>query len=227
MRHVKANGIVELPEPIEDIDAAGFGVLVMSYVPNDSTIPNELELGKLLARIHSIPLPAMRLSAQESMELPELIPERLKRRWQELRHLVDNLPQLPRAEVLKTSLESVRGTRQLLHMDFRQANFRMRNGKVIALLDWSNALIGHPALELARIAETGEAGGEFLKGYASIKALPTVPPWVETIFHLDTATMLALVFLSEEPNPDRAPAAINRVRELHKRLMEELGAANT
>jgi aminoglycoside phosphotransferase (APT) family kinase protein len=103
-------------------------------------------------------------------------------------------------------------------MDFRHANFRMDKGKVIALLDWSNSLVGHPAVELARAAETGETGSEFLKGYASIKNLPDVSPLVETIFRLDTAAMLALVFLSEEPDPERGLIAVNRVLELHKAL---------
>lgn len=168
----------------------------------------------------------MRLSAQENMEIPELIAERLTRRWHELRHLVDDLPSLPSADLLLEKLQAVEGVRHLLHMDFRQANFRMQNSRVIALLDWSNALIGHPALELARVAETGETSKAFLKGYISVRELPKVPAVIETIFRLDTATMLALVLLSEEPNPERALAAIARVRELYNRLQEEQESDN-
>jgi hypothetical protein len=57
--------------------------------------------------------------------------------------------------------------------------------------------------------------------------LPKVPSVIETIFRLDTATMLALVFLSEEPNPKRAPAAIARVRALYNQLQEELEVDKT
>lgn len=106
-------------------------------------------------------------------------------------------------------------------MDFRRANFRMDDGKVIALLDWSNSLVGHPALELARVAETGETGEDFLRGYASVKDLPEISPLVETIFRLDTATMLALVFLAEEPDPKRGPIAVGRVLELYEALVVE------
>lgn len=222
MRYAKAHGIIQVPEPIKDIEAAGFSVVIMSYVPSDDSRPDEFELGKLLAKIHSIETPNIRLSAQEGMEIPELIADRLTRRWKELSSLEDTFPGLPPKDILINCLESARNTKQLLHMDFRQANFRMQKGKVAALLDWSNALIGHPALELARVAETGETGKKFLDGYASVRPLPEVSPIIETIFRLDTATMLALVFLSEDPDPELAPTFVKRVRKLHSKLMEEI-----
>lgn len=106
-------------------------------------------------------------------------------------------------------------------MDFRHVNFRMNDGKVVALLDWSNSVVGHPALELARVAETGETGEAFLKSYATVKKLTDVSPLIETILRLDTATMLALVFLSEEPDPERAPPTVSRVLALHKAMIEQ------
>lgn len=222
LKYVKVNGLWTTVEPISTLETEGFGALIMSYVPSDSSKPDELELGKLLARIHSMEPTGLHLTAQENMEIPELISNRLVRRWQELSRLVDKLPTLANREILKEKLEPIRSIRSLLHMDFRYANFRMQQRKVIALLDWSNALIGPPSLELARVAETGEVGSQFLEGYATVKALPSVSPVIEIIFRLDTATMLALVFLSEEPAPKRARPAIHRVRELHNKLMEEL-----
>jgi fructosamine-3-kinase len=218
IRHVKAEGIKQVPEPIGDIEVEGFGALIMSFIPSDDSKPDEFELGKLLASIHSIKTPSIELSAQESSEIPELIADRLHRRWKELDGLVENLPALEDRNAIVEKLASTRSVKSLLHMDFRHANFRMDNGKVTALLDWSNSLIGHPAVELARVAETGETGEEFLRGYASVKDLPDISLLVETIFRLDTATMLSLVFLSEDPDPERGLIAVNRVLELHKAL---------
>lgn len=218
MRYVKSEGVDQVPAPIDDIEVEGFGALIMSYVPSDDSKPNQFELGRLLAKIHSIAAPKFELSAQEGSEIPELIAGRLHRRWRELNDLVGNLPALTDRNRIVRMLEPTRSVKRLLHMDFRQANFRMDDGKVIALLDWSNALIGHPAVELARAAETGETGDEFLKGYASLKDLHDVDPVVEAVFRLDTATMLALVFLSEDPDPERGPGAVRRVLELHKQL---------
>jgi aminoglycoside phosphotransferase (APT) family kinase protein len=220
MRHVKSKGIKQIPKPLFDLDAMGFTVVVMSYVASDESKPDQHDLGVLLARLHSIVPPDISLSAQEHSEIPELISQRLARRWIELERLVPDMPSLLKTENLSQYLEPIRGRKKLLHMDFRQANFRMNNGKVVALLDWSNALVGHPALELARVAETGETNSEFLAGYYSVADNVRVDPMVETIFRLDTATMLALVFLSEEPNPELADVFIGRVRQLHNSLIE-------
>lgn len=225
IRHVKAEGIDQIPELISDIEVEGFGALIMSFVPSDGSKPDELELGRLLANIHGIKTPDIELSAQEGNEIPELIADRLHRRWKELGGIIDDLPGLPDRATIVSELESTRSVKCLLHMDFRHANFRIGNGKVIALLDWSNSLVGHPALELARVAETGETGEDFLKGYASVKDLPDISPSIETIFRLDTATMLALVFLAEDPNPERGPIAVDRVLELSSRLKTELARA--
>src|SRR5581483_126922 len=46
MRHLKRHNIAQIPEPVNDLVAAGFGALVMSYVPSDNSRPNEYELGR-------------------------------------------------------------------------------------------------------------------------------------------------------------------------------------
>lgn len=218
MRHVKAEGINQIPEPIADIEAEGFGALIMSFVPSDESDPEEFELGKLLAKLHSIQPPDVTLSAQEESAIPGLVAKRLHRRWKELAKLVTDLPSLPPPQEIIRVLEPTRVATSLLHMDFRRANFRMDNGRVTALLDWSNALVGHPAVELARIAETGEVGEDFLRGYTSVKEIAETGSLAEIILRLDTATMLALVFLVEEPDIERGPIAVNRVLGLYRDL---------
>jgi aminoglycoside phosphotransferase (APT) family kinase protein len=220
MRHLKACGMTQVPEPISQLEAAGFGALVMPYVPSDGSKPDEYELGQLLAKIHTAQPPDLQLSAQEGCAIPDLLEGRINRRWKELAAFVHDLPSLPQTGTIARALEEIAEVKQLLHMDFRAANLRTKKGRVLAVVDWSNALLGHPALELARVAETGETGKRFLEGYSSIAALPKVSPLAEIIFRLDTAIMLALVFLSEEPNPDRAPLAVKRVRELHSALLK-------
>ena len=42
---------------------------------------------------------------------------------------------------------------RLVHLDVRSSNLRCTGGAVRGLLDWSNALIGDPAMELGRLAE--------------------------------------------------------------------------
>ncbi len=221
-RHVKEQGIRQVAEIKQILEVAGFSALVMDYIPSDDSKPNQYRLGQLLARIHMIDPSGFTLSAQESSDTADLVAGRLARRWLELDKLVDNLPELLSEAELLSGLEETRGVKQLLHMDFREANFRMQNGEVAAVIDWGNALVGHPALELARVAETGETSDEFPRGYASIRPLPKITSVAETIFRLDTATMLALVFLSEDPDPELASRFMKRVRDLHANLKNEI-----
>lgn len=222
MEHLRAHGIAELPDPLGLIGVAGFSAAVMSFVPTDDSLADEYHLGQLMAKIHNAPLPTFELRAQEGQEISTLVSSRVGERWKNLSNAIEGLPGLPSVDSLATSLSHTQDTRHLLHMDFRHANFRALNGKLLAVVDWSNALVGHPSLELARTAETGEMGQRFLEGYSSIAKLPEVDRLTETLFRLDTAVMLALVFVLEAPSPERAPGAIRRVRELHGALMEDL-----
>jgi aminoglycoside phosphotransferase (APT) family kinase protein len=222
LQYVRKCGMAEVPEPISQLSADSFGAVVMSYIPSDDSIPDQRQVGALLARIHGLPPPPFSLSAQEGLEIPELISRRLTRRWHELHTFIPDLAALPGVLSLVEFMAPARTTKQLLHMDFRRANFRTMNGDVSAVLDWSNALVGHPALELARVAETGETDADFLAGYMEAAAIPPVTPLIDLLFRLDSATMLALVFLSEDPDPVRAELAVARVRELSITLQDEL-----
>ena len=108
-------------------------------------------------------------------------------------------------------------------MDFRQANVLSRGGHVVAVLDWENALIGDAALELARVAEYGCLNPEFLKGYGNPEPFSQVPHLSELAYRLDAAVMLAVVFLSEAPNRNRARRCIKRVRDLCRELADTVG----
>lgn len=215
MCYVKSHGITQVPEAIKKVEAEGFSMLVMQYVPSDQSTPDSFKLGQLLASVHNIKAPDIALSAQESEEIPELIVFRLRRRWGELQTFVQDLPPLPDDSLMLAALAELRGVHHLLHMDFRRANFRMDKGQVIALLDWSNALIGPPALELMRLSETGEVNSrQLLRGYAAIRPVPQTSLRAEYLMRLDSAVMIALVHLSEAPDPKQAPKAISRVIEL-------------
>jgi aminoglycoside phosphotransferase (APT) family kinase protein len=103
-------------------------------------------------------------------------------------------------------------------MDMRPANVLTRDGHIVAVIDWSNALIGDPALELARIAEYGYLDAEFYAGYGMTDGFAHVPRSVELLYRLDTAVMLAVVFLSESPDPQCAQSQGQRVIKLSAQL---------
>jgi hypothetical protein len=65
--------------------------------------------------------------------------------------------------------------------------------------------VGDPALELARIAEYARLPenaidlDEFRHGYASVRPVPDRREECWSVYHLDTAIMLAVVFTREAP----------------------------
>jgi hypothetical protein len=98
-----------------------------------------------------------------------------------------------------------------------QAELARRHGRIVGLVDWANALIADPALEIARVAESGLRDREFAAGYG-INPLAGRPLPVAQIYRLYTATMLAVVFLSEAPDRDKANRALGRVQALCEAL---------
>jgi aminoglycoside phosphotransferase (APT) family kinase protein len=96
-----------------------------------------------------------------------------------------------------------------LHLDVRVANLRCR-GRRAALVDWANALVGDPGLELARVTEFASIPGNgidldgVLRGYGGHAGeLAAAPAFA--LYRLDAALMLALVFRSEAPHPVLGP----------------------
>jgi aminoglycoside phosphotransferase (APT) family kinase protein len=136
------------------------------------------------------------------------------------------LPPAPRAERLAAVL-APRPTGSLVHLDVRASNLRCTGGAVRGVLDWSNALIGDPALELGRLAEYAllpENGLDYaavLAGYGEPVPVDSAAFW---IYRLDAAVMLALLFSSDASHAELAPAAVDRLREVHARLGRALAA---
>ncbi len=195
--------------------------LASAFIANDGSAFASKDLGRIVAAIHAAPLPDFLPLAQDGAPLHEVLAERLARRAKVVENLTGVTLRLPDYGGLASRLELPGARRSLLHMDIRPANVLSYQGAIAAVVDWSNALVGDPALELARIAEYGCLGTDFLAGYGNPDCFSHLPPGVETLYRLDTAIMLAVVFLSEAPNPDLAWQKVNRVLELQETLISE------
>lgn len=182
--------------------------LVSAYVESDGSAPDEVAMGRVTRAIHDCPVPAgLRLVGNGDGALADVLAERVARRLRVVERLADVTLPLPNMEPLWWTGARTR----ILHMDMRPANLLTNVGEIAAVIDWSNALLGEPALELARIAEYGHLSPAFREGYGWDAK---VPPETELIYRLDTAVMLAVVFLSEAPNPVAAERQVKRVTEL-------------
>lgn len=199
-------------------------VLVSDFVADDGAGADQVALGALLRRLHELPAPPMPPPASGGVLSAQLVPRRIRERFAELATLVPGLPAPPPAGQLAAGLAGQPDGR-LLHLDVRAPNLRCSGGQVRALLDWSNALIGDPAMELARLAEyallpdNGLDDAAVMSGYRARLPADSAAFW---IYRLDTAVMLALLFCSERPGTGLGRRAVDRLHEVHDQLAGKL-----
>ncbi|MFF4383444.1 phosphotransferase family protein [Kitasatospora sp. NPDC001547] len=224
-RHLAEHGlpVARARELVLADDPNSPDVLLSDYVPDDGSPLDSHALGRLLARLHRVPPPRLHPVAAEGGTTADALIGRIGRRWAELARLVDDWPEPPAAGLLARHLSSLTED-SLLHLDVRSSNIRRHQGRTTALLDWSNALLGTPALEFGRLAEYARYPENDLDpaalraGYATVAPAPAEDDPCLLACRLDAALMLALVFLSEAPDPTRGPAAATHARTLAQRL---------
>lgn len=224
-RYLAARGF-PVAEPFELVFSKnddGLDILLCQYIPDDGSGFDSFQLGQLLANLHAMPPPPIKMVASEGLPTQRLIVRRLLRRWAVIGVHLSDWPPLPSAAQLASLLSPCRHD-SLMHLDTRAANIRCQATGIRALLDWSNALCGDPVLELARLweyarmPENGIDPNAVLAGYATVHELPDLNTPTALLYRLDAAVMLALVFLSEAPDPKRGPVAAAQARVLYEEL---------
>jgi aminoglycoside phosphotransferase (APT) family kinase protein len=201
-----------------------FDVSVSEFIHTDAGTP-ELDcfaLGMLLARLHALP-PMPRIApGRAAAVFAPTIAERVARRWSVLRRIDASLPGPPSAQQLAAVIPADAAT-SLIHLDVRAPNLLLRDGKIRALIDWTNSMIGDPGLELARVEhyaaypENGIDLPALLRGYATVRPLPEPTQPLATLYRLDAAVMLAVLFNREVSDPVRGPAALAVARRVIER----------
>lgn len=99
-------------------------------------------------------------------------------------------------------------------MDIRPPNILAAAGSVRAIIDWSNALMGDPALEFARIAEWWHPCTRLRVAYENICGPMRTPRIIDLLYRLDAALVLGLLHQTERPHPAAARTALCRATEL-------------
>jgi aminoglycoside phosphotransferase (APT) family kinase protein len=221
-RHLQAHGL-QAPEAFfMHTDDEGVDFIVSQFVESDNSELLDSEFGHLIRAIHDLPAPSIELSASEpSADADEILTERIERRLKMLASIVGVA--IPTPDI-GSALSAWRGDDVpgcLLHMDLRPENILVRNGHPVAILDWSNALVGEAALDLSRAAEYGSLSAAALAAYGKSEAFSMTPRTPrEIIYRLDTAVMLAHVFLQGAPDEVKAQHYIQRTESLCRSLLE-------
>jgi phosphotransferase family enzyme len=230
-RHLRAHG---LPVPAVfalHTDGTGIGTdfTIAQYVESDDSELPDAEFGRLVRAIHEIPAPPLDLVCMESRDdADQVLAGRIGDRLKNLAAVTELDVRFPD---IRTALAADRGDsllRRLLHMDLRRENILVRAGRPVAILDWSNALIGDPALDLARAAEYGSLTPAALAGYGDPGRFTPLTPLTpltsltprQAVYRLDTTVMLSHVFLDGAADPAKARHYLERTKSLCRRLTD-------
>jgi hypothetical protein len=189
--------------------------MLVEYVPHAPTETlseqSERELGVLARRIHEIRPPADRAARlPPGAPWQQWITRRILARVDAARRYMA----LPRLDRLEKAIGGVlqhrsSGPGSLMHLDLRAPNLAIANDRIIGVFDLSNALVGDPYLELARIRGSGLLTPSFLAGYGVADADLERNRRVLDVYELDVTTLLVVVSREEFDDP-----------ELHVRMVE-------
>ena len=231
-RHLRAHGL-----PVPEVFAAhtsgtGADFTIAQYVESDDSELPDREFGRLIRAIHEIPAPPLDLVGMESRDdADQVLAERIGDRLKNLAAVTELGVGFPDIRAVLAADRADALPRRLLHMDLRPENVLVRAGRPVAILDWSNALIGDPALDLARAAEYGSLTPAALAGYGDPGSFTPLTPLTpltsvssvtlrQAVYRLDTTVMLSHVFLDGAPDPAQARYYIERTKSLCRRLTD-------
>ncbi|WP_062209135.1 phosphotransferase family protein [Streptomyces sp. NBRC 109706] len=221
--HLHAHGL-PVAEPLALVETADAPVLASRFHPGAGTAPAPDRIGELLARLHRTPPVDLRPLDHDGWPFSVGIARRVATRWAWLATKFPDLPPLPGLDRLIPLLEPLAAESRVLHLDVRACNMAATDGTPTALFDWGCAMVGHPALELARIRENDLLPendtdvAAVLAGYRRHAPEPVVDPAVDAVLRLDGVTMLSVVFGSGTPDPERLAILVDRAENLVKEL---------
>jgi aminoglycoside phosphotransferase (APT) family kinase protein len=215
-RHLRAHGLLVPEVFLLHTDDASVDFTVSELIESDGSQLADGDFGRLIRAIHSVPAPALDLVCMESRaDLDEVLALRIGQRLGNLAARADLGAAIPDIGAALAADPAAGPARGLLHMDLREANVLAVGGRLTGILDWSNALVGDPALDLARAAEYGSLTPAALDAYGHPGGFTmTAATPRQAVYRLDTAVMLSHVFLDGAPDPARARQYVDRTLAL-------------
>ena len=197
-------------------DGTGPDFIVAQFVDSDGSKLPDAQFGNLIRAIHDLPAPQISLAAgRPSSDADDVLAERVERRLKVLVSITNLDIVIPDTSAALSGCRRDNSPSCLLHMDLRPENILVERGRPAAILDWSNALIGDAALDLARAAEYGSLTTAALAAYGNPRMFCLTPRTPrEIIYRLDTAIMLAHVFINGAPDQAKARHYIRRTATL-------------
>lgn len=169
--------------------------LVSEYIHGDESTISAADIGHLVSSIHKIPLEGLSIIDQENKSFYDIVSSRIVERANTVNKLLSTNLIVPSIKEIGDTLGMTKTDPCLIHLDIRTPNIIGYKGEIKAVIDWDNAFIGDPLMELMRILETREIDIlEFQKGYNNDNILISSSLPNSILYRLDTALMLAILF---------------------------------
>ena len=212
-RYLRSQGI-PVPISLGLLTDGPYPCLIQELVDHDESCEvSDDHLAHLLSRVHACTAPRT-LVAHEGLPFASCIARRITRRAHELEKATGVSLPVPDTDRIESVLKLRDYRPSLLHMDIRPPNILAASGSIRAIVDWSNALMGDPALEFARIAEWWRPCTRLRVAYERICGPMRTPRIVDLLYRLDAALVLGLLHSAERPDPDAARTAVSRATQL-------------
>jgi hypothetical protein len=112
----------------------------------------------------------------------------------------------------------------LLHLDLRPVNLAVHEGRIISVFDLSNACIGDPWLELARVRGCGLLSSAFLEGYRTDMIGGAEFETALDCYELDLAALLVVVSREEFDDLPLHATMSERTMNLIERIIAGTGS---
>ncbi|MFJ8063666.1 aminoglycoside phosphotransferase family protein [Psychrobacillus sp. NPDC096426] len=197
--------------------------LVTDFVSGDAQEIPSYDVGQLTSKIHKVPLNNLSIIDQNERTLSNIISNRITERVHLLSNLINNSIIIPDSEEMEAILNTAQTKDSLLHLDVRPPNIIGENGVIKGIIDWDNAFIGNPIMELMRISESQELiEEEFLKGYKNVDIIINTDEVIQSIYRLDTALMLSILFTTLINDSAKRDYYLNRVHFLSRKIKNTL-----
>ncbi|MBD7936956.1 aminoglycoside phosphotransferase family protein [Cytobacillus sp. Sa5YUA1] len=188
--------------------------LLSEYISGQHDNYRSDQIGEKINELHQLPVEGLSIIDQHNQSLPNIISTRIVDRLHQVNTLLSAEFTVPNKAEIEKILNTSTNPNVLMHLDVRPPNIFTENGRLRAFIDWDNAFIGDPIMELTRIFESKELDEkEFMKGYGE-SLLEQTDSLIQNIYRLDTTLMLSLLFAIDLKDGKKRTYYMNRTKNL-------------
>lgn len=221
-KHCNAYGF-PVPEMYHLYLGEKINFLIYEYIDGIHEYDNTVLIGEKIFDLHQLSVENLSIIDQNNQSLTNIISTRIEARLHYINNFFSTSFLIPSQCEVEKILNTSTNPNVLMHLDVRPPNIFMKHGEIKAIIDWDNAFIGDPIMELMRIFESKElVAEEFMEGYRDSKLLERTEPIIQWIYRLDTTLMLTILFSTFIKEKEKSTYYMNRTNTLLSEITKRM-----